>query len=115
MQPSIVKDLFEKKLQRKFQKKFNALTKLSVTAGLFAILTGAFVFNITTSSTKGYILNNKVKEHTELLFNQDVNKSDILILEKELREKVSARGISRQERSKNTIVVHTWPKTYVAK
>jgi hypothetical protein len=48
-----------------------------------------------------------MNEHKELMFQQSIKKSDILLLEKQLWEKVSVRTPSRNTRKDDTISVVT--------
>jgi hypothetical protein len=110
LQVSEAKEIFSKKQFLKVQMKMTAMGKLFLTASIFFAVLIIYAYNITASSTKGYFFNKKLGEQKELLFQQSIKKSDILLLEKQLREKVSLRSTSRENRKDDTISINTTPQ-----
>jgi hypothetical protein len=104
---SEAKHFFSQRNFLKLQMKITAMGKLTLTACIFLLVVGMYAYNITSSSTKWYFFNKKMNEHKELMFQQSIKKSDILLLEKQLWEKVSVRTPSRDTRKNDTISVVT--------
>lgn len=107
---SNAKAFFSKRNFMRLQMKVTAMGKLVITAAIFLFVIGVYAYNVTSSSTKGYFFNKKMNEHKELVFEQSIKKSDILLLEKQLREKVSVRAPRRELRKDDTITVVTLPQ-----